>query len=254
MDGKRIFLILGVLIICGAMVICAFFYRQKHLETEKIRFLMAEIDKVNAEMMVTLKNTKAIEQENAGIQTEKDNYIDRLDMLKKTVAEVEIEKGRLQVELGKTEQETGQTRARLDTIMQQEAELSTGLQHARADYNDMLRKIEVFRNEKIQLEERIRNHVPSSKGVELKKIVVKMKPPVEGKVLETNTRHNFAVIDLGLQDNLKSGDVVDIYRRNEFIARAVAENIYDDMSSVIILDEWSDIRILTNDTVKVLRP
>lgn len=254
MDPKKIFMIAGIGIICIAMVISAFFFRQKYLETERIAFLNSEIERVNMEMLSIVKKAKDITAENEGLSSEEAVHEERLSGLKADISKTESSRQQLQMQLVEKQQQLQELKGMLNAAVQQQNELQTGLQQSQSEYNDIKGRVDTVRSEKMQLEDRIRNRSQSSEGVELKKIVVKMKPPVEGMILEVNPRYNFAVVNLGSKDDLRSGDVVDIYRRGEFVARAVAENIYEDMSSIIILDEWSDIKVLVNDLVRVLRP
>ncbi|GAF68424.1 unnamed protein product, partial [marine sediment metagenome] len=82
--------------------------------------------------------------------------------------------------------------------------------------------------------------------------VVKVGQAVEGEVIEVNTKYNFSIIDLGVKDDIRSGLLLGVYRRNKLIAKAIVENVYENMSSIIVIDEWIDVQLLAGDTVKLL--
>jgi hypothetical protein len=159
----------------------------------------------------------------------------------------------LQKELDDKQQQLIALNEKLNIITEQEKELNAELAKAKEDCQGITEKVDSTRAQKIKLEEDIKASIATPAGVELKKIVVKVSQPVQGQVVDVNTDYNFAIIDLGIKDNIKSGDILGIYRRGDLIAKAVAENIYEDMSSIIILDEYLDVKLLSGDTVKLLK-
>ena len=55
---------------------------------------------------------------------------------------------------------------------------------------------------------------------------------------------------MGKEHGVQIGDHLGIYRNNMLIAKALIENIYDDMSTIQVFSQWRDVDILIGDTVK----
>lgn len=105
---------------------------------------------------------------------------------------------------------------------------------------------------KNDLEEKIGNLSEVSKTVELESIVV-TKPAygLIGRVIGVNKEHSFVLVDLGREDNLEMGNVLSIYRNDEFIGKIQAERVEKDFCAATILPEWRDTEFKENDVVKV---
>lgn len=250
---NKLFLVwLSVIAIATAVSVS--FYNQRQQELERIRSVEEKVQGVTAERLNVAKEIKETTDEKQGLQNELNRSNEKIQLLKTDISEIQQTDVKLLEELSNKDKNFSILENRLNFATQQESELHAYLQKAKSDCQDVILKVESARDEKAALEEEIKNRILPPKGVELKKIVVKLTPPLEGKVLDINKEHNFVIIDLGEKDNIKKGDVFGIYRKDQLIAKAVAENIYNDMSSIVVLDEWLDVPILNGDTVKLLKP
>ena len=61
--------------------------------------------------------------------------------------------------------------------------------------------------------------------------------PKAARVLNVNRKFNFVVVNIGLQDKLKSGDTLDIQRSGKTTATIRVEKIYDRFAAATILKE-----------------
>jgi radical SAM superfamily enzyme YgiQ (UPF0313 family) len=104
--------------------------------------------------------------------------------------------------------------------------------------------------EKKVLEEKITEIAARSPNIELEKIVIKTGSELTGKVSALDKEHNFVVIDLGSESNLELGDILSVYRNEQFIAKVQIEKIEEKTSATIILPEWQNAEIKENDVVK----
>lgn len=241
----------GILVICIATAVTVSFYSQRQQEMERIRSLEERMQEVYAERVNVAEKIRATENERQRLQNELDRHSKKIQLFKADISKTQQSKEKLLAELSNKNRNFSILEDRLYIIIQQKSELYALLQKAKSDCQDVILKLESAREEKAALEEEIKSRISPPRGVELKKIVVKLTPPLEGRVLDVNKEYNFVIIDLGEKDNIKSGDVFGIYRKDQLIAKAVAENIYEDMSSIIVLDEWLDVPILSGDTVKL---
>ncbi|MFA5369179.1 MAG: hypothetical protein WC300_00435, partial [Candidatus Omnitrophota bacterium] len=139
----------------------------------------------------------------------------------------------------------------LNDIISQEAALKDEVENAKLTYQDLQDALELAGSEKLELEENLKACIQQSQGVQLAKIIVKVAKPLSGEIVEVSKKYNFCVIDLGNEQGIDSGDTLEIYRDDRFIAKALVENVYDDMSSIIVLDQWRDADIYAGDIVKL---
>lgn len=104
--------------------------------------------------------------------------------------------------------------------------------------------------EKGILETKVRELTKATKTVELEKIVVKTTPRLIGKVLTVNKEYSFVVVNLGRENKLKLGDVLSVYRNDEFIGRVQVEKVEEMVCAAAILPEWQDREFRENDEVR----
>lgn len=250
---KKLFLA-GIFIVCIMTASSVPFYKQREQEMERARSMQEKMQAISAERIIIAKKMKETTEKEEILQAELDKHNQEIRVIQAGISETLAEKEGLDDKLSQKRKVVSKLEDRLDLTLRQESELETQLDNAKSDYQETVDEIQSLRGEKVALEEKIKSRIPPPKGVELKKIVVKLTPPVEGKILEVNKEYDFVVIDLGVGDNIKNGDLFNIYRQGQLIARAVAENIYEEMSSVMVLDEWQDVPILNGDTVRLIKP
>ena len=118
---------------------------------------------------------------------------------------------------------------------------------------DVEAQLVLVTKEKIGLEAKVEELTAAlPKNIELEKIVVKSTQELTGKVLSLDREHGFIVVDLGNDNNLKLGDVLSVYRDNQFIGKAQVEKIEKKSSAAVILSDWQNTEFKENDTVKRL--
>jgi len=250
---QKTLLIVALVLILAAVGASAYFYLQAEEEAKRIEILEKEIEGLAIEKAAVSKKIKEIKVEKKTLTSQLQQYSDKLQKIEKDITTIEQEKNRLVKEFSEKESLVSQLQTRLDSVVSQETQLRSQLDSARSEFKNINDKIEDTRREKIALEEELKKRLQGPKGVELKRIVVKVTPDLEGEILETNGEYNFSIIDLGMAEGVRSGDIVAIYRDGEFIAKAVVENVYEDMSSVIVFEEWVHLRILVGDKIKLIK-
>ncbi len=135
-------------------------------------------------------------------------------------------------------------------------ELETSLANEKRQRTDLANRLAQLRETCDRLEDRLeearRGYADSSgrAGVELKRIVVKPKKQLEGKVLVVNREFHFVVIDLGRQDKVGLGDEFLVYQQAKEIGKVQVEKIYDTMSTAVILPGSQEAAILEDTVVK----
>lgn len=97
---------------------------------------------------------------------------------------------------------------------------------------------------------RFKSIASAKKAVELEKIVVSALTDVEGKVLAIDKQNDLVVVSLGAINNLKSGDMLSIYRGKDFIANAQLVKVQERISAAMVLDRAKNSEVQIDDTVK----
>ena len=106
--------------------------------------------------------------------------------------------------------------------------------------------------EKKALEAELKEFTKATEAIELEKIVVKPTSSLVGEVLMVNKEHSFIVVDLGRASNLGLGDLLSIYRNDEFIGKAEVERVNEKTCAAAILPEWQDREFKESDEVRKL--
>jgi len=147
-------------------------------------------------------------------------------------------------------------------------------------------QIKIIQQQKVELENKIKDMEAGSGGVELGKVIVGGEPTIidntakgkakaandkikaaevkqpkanktaqsaapiilEGKVMIVNKEFNFAVINLGSRDNINVGDEFSISREGKYIGDLKVEKVHDSMSAAGFLPELKDL-IKENDLI-----
>jgi hypothetical protein len=245
-------LVAGIAILCIAIAASGLFFKERMDETRSISSLKKDIELVRAEKISITGKLEAKKAESKQVRQELEKHNQAIQMFLVDIDDAQKAKSELTEELSEKEKEVQSLGERLAAVTLTEKELKAELDRAKQSYDQVSQEIEAARKEKLTLEDNIKSRLAASRGVELKKIVVRMSPTPEGNVIELNNVYEFAIINLGQEHNIQSGDIFGIYRNGEFIAKAIAEDVFDDMSSIVLLDEWQAQDIKVNDTVKLL--
>lgn len=93
------------------------------------------------------------------------------------------------------------------------------------------------------------------KTVQLEKVIVTPAPSsgggIQGRVVSVHPEWKFVVVDLGWS-TVNIGDVVSIYRNEQFLAKARIERVQEQVCAATLLPEWSETEIEINDVVRIL--
>lgn len=146
-------------------------------------------------------------------------------------------------------------------------ELSIALEENKTEIEELMEAIASFKSQneeltsqlsqiklaKLTLEDKILTGGSMAGAVvELEKIIVKKSDEnIKGKVLVVNKEFNFVILDLGWGSGVEAGTILDVKRGTELLGKVEVENVYDDMSSAVILSQWQKGTIQENDIVEL---
>lgn len=106
--------------------------------------------------------------------------------------------------------------------------------------------------QKENLERKVSNLNRASKTIELEKIVIKPGSVMTGEIIMVNKEYAFVVVNLGSQHNLKIGDILYVYRNDEFIGKVQIERTEEKISAAYILPDWQNVEFKEDDLVKTI--
>jgi chromosome segregation ATPase len=237
MEKHKQIIVASFLIVILAMVIALFFYTKASEEMDKVYSLKPKIESVTAQRADIIKNIELLNNRRSELVIQLQDYSERIQNIGADIPALKAEKEDIEALLTEAEKAASGINDLLDTALVREAGLRDDLAKAEASHRDLLEALEYAGKEKSEFEEQLKDYIKKSQGVQLGKIVVKVARPVEGSIVEVSKKYNFSVIDLGKEAGVRSGDLLEIYRGGKLIAKALIENVYDDMSSIIIFDQ-----------------
>ena len=89
--------------------------------------------------------------------------------------------------------------------------------------------------------------------VDLDKIVVNPNNDTRGRILSVDKEAEFIVCDLGLKKGIKTGDVLSVYRGDEYLGDVRVSRVQEDLSAADIIPPFSSRKVRKNDSV-VFKP
>ncbi len=89
--------------------------------------------------------------------------------------------------------------------------------------------------------------------MELDKIVVNPNEGTRGKVLSVDKEAEFLVCSLGLKQGIKTGDVISVYRGDEYLGDVRVTRVQEELCAADIIPPFSSRKVRKNDTV-VFKP
>jgi hypothetical protein len=88
-------------------------------------------------------------------------------------------------------------------------------------------------------------------SVELAPVIVNPQISVSGKVEVVNRKFNFIISNIGQDDGLKIGDVLNVYRNDKPIGLVRVEKLYDVLSASAIIEERDEMKIQEGDIIGI---
>jgi seryl-tRNA synthetase len=251
MDKNNQIIIAAFLVLALISGSALFFYLEAQKELKAIDSLKPQIDSVTAERINIIKNMESLKTEQEKLILQLQDYGEKIKSYESEIPRIKTEREKIASQLAVLEKESSDLAYSLNAVISQESELKDELAKAQSSQQDLLHALEYVGAEKAELEKKLKSYMHKSQGVQLPRIVVKVARPAEGNIIEVSRRYNFSVADIGETDGIKSGDMLGIYRGNKLIAKALIENVYEDMSSIVVFEQWRDVDILIGDTVKL---
>ena len=246
---KQFIILLLVIALAGGLAIL--FYLGYQEEVARMRSLEEEINLVANNKVEIFKEIEILNKKREELNARLKDYGEKIQNYQSDIPALKSEKESVLQEAAGIEIISSGLDRQREEIIRREQGLQASLANVQKTYEELLQRTEYARDEKSVLEEELKSHIQSTKGVELSKIVVKVVKPAEGTIVEISKEYNFAVVDIGTESGVKKGDYLEIYRNNRLIAKALIENAYDDMSSIVVFNQWRHVDLAVGDSVKL---
>jgi len=252
----------GLLVICFAIATGAFY--SYHNERAKSIRLQAQVDELTVRQRATEAKLEDAKKTATRLQLELQEVKGQLDTLN---AELSQEKSSRLEASNKLEQ----LNADLEQQKKIRQDLEERLNQAHEEGLKIKEQVKIIQQQKNGLEAKLKELESGPSGVELGKVVVnnetvqekpvtsepskaEKKPEapkqktLEGKVMVVNKDYNFAVINLGSKDGVKTGDVFSIYQGGKVIGELKVEKVHESMAAAGFSEDLKNI-INENDVV-----
>jgi predicted RNase H-like nuclease (RuvC/YqgF family) len=251
MDTQKQILIVSLLIIALSGALAILFYSGSQEELSRIHSLRRENDIVASKKTEIFKDIEKLNQEREQLNIKLKDYSEKIQIYQSDLGLLKSEKDDVLNKLSEIEHFASSLEKKRAGIVEREQALEANLADAQKAHEELIERLEYARNEKSELEESLKSYMQTTKGVELPKIVVKVVKPAKGVIVEVSREYNFAVVDIGEDNGIKKGDYLEVYRDNSLIAKAIIENVYADMSSIVVFNQWRHVDLAVGDSVKL---
>jgi hypothetical protein len=151
--------------------------------------------------------------------------------------------------VGEKDKEIKELSDSLSSEKKQRANFANELAQLKEDYVDLEKKFKKTEQKIVEFDKQ-KSKYSAKAGVELKKIVVKSKEKLTGKVLVVNRDFHFLVIDLGRKNNISVSDEFVVYNGSLEVGRVQIERVYEAMSTASILSGSQEDKISEQSIVK----
>jgi len=242
-------ILVGVLAIAGGY----FFYLNTNLEKE------------NTQLKTQLDDTL---EKKAAVESELREAIDIRDELEEKAETAQRQADRLAAQIEQEKRAKESALIQLQSKLQEAEDAKRESETHKKKFLDLEGLFKKIKKENTELKEQVdqlkiskraserkKRKVSSKRRVKLDKIVVKPEeaaPDVEGQVLVVNREFDFIVVNLGQDDGMKTGALLEVSRGGKILGRVEVEKIYGNMSAAIILPDTNKDKLKEGDSVRPL--
>ncbi|MBA2124255.1 hypothetical protein B9J78_04895 [bacterium Unc6] len=266
---KNIIVILVTVLCLAFLGITVYFSIQKKKLQEKWSATQEEVKKITGEKTSVEKNLAGKIQEKVriiGLYEEKTKEVNKLqsdlNMEERTRQKVESKLSDVESRLAITDNQLEQAKKENITLNKQVSKVSADAEKAKAELNkeriakeEAMLQLAEIKIAKENFEKRIRQvvgEIGQMRGTpsvtDEGDIIVKT---IEGQVLAVSREYNVVVLDIGMVQGLRLGEVLTVLRNNQIIAKVQIEKIRENSSAAALLSEFKKATVRVGDKVKV---
>ena len=264
---------IGFVISLGSLGGNWYLYEQSQTEksnSQKLESNLVQLGEQNSSFKHQLAEAEQYKEENERLRTQIKDYVGQRDTLKKEVDSANAKAGDLQKQIQKLEAEKKDLQNELslakatDSAMVQEATKLPVVPDL-ADPSVAVPAVSSQKTPGVKMVPVDKKMIPFVVRPELPKKEEKSQaaalPPaqpvksVEDKrpqqVLTVNRQFNFVVVNVGLRDKIKIGDVLRVEQKGKLIGRVQVEKLYENFSACAVMEEIKPAQIHEGDLVRI---
>ncbi len=282
-SGKTltIFAILIVILLASSTSIGFFLYHKEAEMHRAVDIQLNESNEVQIKLQAQLKEAQeqltVLADKNKEADEKINNLIDEEELNKGLNQELKGENAALKDALDAAKKDKEQLRADTDEAakkykeavdllraqQEKDFELSKRVAELEAATQKYEAKIQAMKADLMPYNERSADQQVAGEGVapggynkekvELDKIVVNPNDGTRGRILSVDKDAEFIVCNLGMKQGVKSGDMLSVYRGEEYLGDVKVSRVQQEMSAADIVPPFSSRKVRKNDIV-VFRP
>ncbi|MFH1646008.1 MAG: hypothetical protein ABIB11_06265, partial [Candidatus Omnitrophota bacterium] len=187
---KRAFFSIFIMVIFFAGSLSYFFYKQMQDEISQILSIEKELKVVSEERLEMIEEIKIFTKDVEEAEIAINNSRTGIQEMRGELAESKISINELSGQIQSSESGLQALKEKLKTLIEEKNNAGAELKEARDERVSVLDQVSLLEKERLELQGKIKEAIVSLEGVELRKIIVKLHPPKEGRVVDINREYN----------------------------------------------------------------
>lgn len=188
------------------------------------------------------------------LQGENAQYRSQIEQLREQVRSYTAENAKVRKELDRRSDELVATNSRVATMEQEKNELLQEIERLRSGFTEELPSVTVIAPSEQAATAPVESSLEAPLPAESSEISAPSEAPAETasenfQIMTVNRKFNFVVINLGMKNDLKMGDKLNVIRDGKTIGEIQVEKLYDRFAAAAILNEARKSKIEKGDFV-----
>ena len=252
-SGKTltIFIILVTILLVSSTAIGFFMYQKENQMRKDLEAQLQESVQAQNKLSEQLKEAKnqltILEDKNKEADNKINNLMDEAELNEGLRNELKKENASLKDSIEAAKKEKDSIRTDLDMAAKKLQENQELLKAEQDKTKNLLAKVDELKNAQI-----ISNTSASNK-MELDKIVVAEDKENKGRILSIDKESEFIVCALGVNQGVKSGDILAVYRGDHYLGDVRITRAQEEMSAADFIPPLTSRKVRNNDTVVLKR-
>ena len=270
-----------VLVLLASATSIGFFLYNKEVQVRKeLKHQLEESQQAEAKLQGDLKEIKhqlsIAQDKNKEADDKINNLMDEMELneglkkemksenasLKEAIEALKKEKERIKVDTEDTDKRYKQVQElfkaeqdKSNTLQNLIKELEQSKAKAEAEIEQMKNDLKAYTARSPEAQVNAEAIPPSKRTgkVELDKIVVNPNDGTRGRVVSVDKQAEFIICNLGLKQGIKSGDVLSVYRGEEYLGDVRVSRVQEELSAADLIPPFSSRKVRKNDIV-VFKP
>ncbi len=194
-------------------------------------------------------NNDELKKMNDGLRGSVDNISDKIEKIQAQLASAEEQAGKLREAKEKAEQERDQASASMEFARVQAIEVTADLKEAEAQM------VELSKVNADLMEQVMQMRAALARGGSTGESAVALAgpaTPISARVLQVAPEVGIVILNVGEKDQVKAGMEFVISRGDAYVGKVKVRNLYQDMSSAVVIPEMTKAPIQVSDMAQTM--